>query len=197
MDSDNKKVFIMLANKKYLLLIFATLVVAIFISGYVQREVPTQQKEIINQTPANASTNQPNTTIPPTPSFYLEKIEETDSSFVWYGKWQTEQNSGASGGTWKTSTSIGAKVNITFTGTGVTLYYIELPGMGIAAVEIDGVSYPEIDMYFSTPNLAKKIIATNLINANHVMTITVTGKRNSAADNDAILVDAVEVTIPS
>lgn len=185
-------------NKLRMLILLGLLtIVVVLISGCVQEKAPTKPTETVTQTPTEIPTMQPTTTIPPTPAFVLQKVEETDSSFVWSGQWQTEQNPGANGGSWKTSTSTGAKVDITFNGTEITLLYAKLPGNGIASVKIDGVPYPDIDMYSQTPTLGKKVIASNLTNANHLLTITVTSKRNPAADNNVIIVDAIEATVPS
>ncbi len=141
-----------------------------------------------------------------------QRVEETDPSFVWTDvspiTWSTmtnamyEEQTGApgnfSGGTIKIAAgsdpSPGSKVDITFTGTGVALIYTTTFAGGIATVEIDGVSYDNIDMYLPDVTFqVKKVIATDLDNAQHVLTITRSGTKNPASGHYQIIVDAVDV----
>lgn len=183
--------------EKTLMILCVLVIGVVLISGCVQEKAPTKPEATVTQTPTEIPTMQPTTAVSPTPAFVLQKVEETDTSFVWAGQWEPEQNPGASGGTWKKSTITGAKVDITFTATGIAVFYPKLPGNGIASIKIDGVPYPDIEMYSQTPTLDKKVITTNLTNAKHVLTIAHTGKRNPAADSQYIIIDAVELTIPS
>lgn len=131
----------------------------------------------------------------------ITRVEETDASFVWSGTWLSEENTGASGGTWKVTSYMAYgtvnSVNITFTGTGITLLTVEGPNCGIMKVKIDGKSYPDIDMYNPSNTLVSKTIATDLTKTQHVLTISPSERRNSESTDTVILVDAVDITLPT
>ncbi|MCK4733027.1 MAG: PGF-CTERM sorting domain-containing protein, partial [Methanophagales archaeon] len=88
-------------------------------------------------------------------------------------------------------------VDITFTGTGIALITVEGPNRGIMKVKIDGKSYPDIDMYYPSYKIVTKTIATDLTSAQHVLTISPSEKRNSKSTDTVIVVDAVDITIPT
>lgn len=138
------------------------------------------------------------------------RVEETDPSFVWTGSpeenWASITNaqieeatgmtSNLSGGTAKivTSGTLPCKADITFTGTGVALIYFTHPAYGIATVEIDNVFYDNIDMYSSDLIFqVKTVIATDLDNTQHVLTVTRSGTKNPASAHWQISIDAIDV----
>lgn len=136
------------------------------------------------------------------------RIEETDSAFVYTPGWISEQNPGASGGSW-TVTSRGAygytdiKVDIEFSGTGISLVHLVAPFGGIADIKIDGKDYPSVDMYAPRLELRITTIATDLTNSDHILTISPSENSNPAVSlpeggpsQPVILIDAVEVTVP-
>ena len=128
----------------------------------------------------------------------IQRVEETDASFVWSGTWLSEENPGASGGTWKvTKYSTVNSVDITFTGIGITLITAGGPNCGIMKVKIDGKSYPDINMYYPSNTRVTKTIATNLTNTQHVLTISPSETKNPKSTDTVILVDAVDTTAPT
>lgn len=136
----------------------------------------------------------------PASAVEVKRIEETDSSFKYYGHWGPEQMPGVSGGSW-TMTSYqpgwANKVEITFIGTGIRLISIKCDHCGIFKVEIDGKSYPDIDTFVEgvpTGLPLSQDIATNLNNAKHTITLSASDKKNPASTGSVILIDAIEVT---
>lgn len=132
----------------------------------------------------------------------VKVIEETDPSFKWFGQWQSDQITGASGGYWKGTSYMPQvnKVEITFSGTGIRLITIKCDHCGIIKVEIDGKQYPDIDTYIegvATGQLFLKDIAQDLTNAKHTIILSVSDKKNPASTGSVIIVDAVEVTAPT
>ncbi len=124
-----------------------------------------------------------------------ELREETESSFTWTLGWESRQDTNASGGTWKVSGTPGSRVSVVFIGTGAKLLYAASPQGGIANIELDGKSYPDIDMYSPAPvSGISRTIASGLGNTPHTLVITVSGTRNPAASNSLVVVDALEVT---
>jgi hypothetical protein len=136
-----------------------------------------------------------------TVSATITRVEETDASFVWSGTWLSEEIPGASGGTWKVTSYMAygtlSSVDITFTGIGITLITVGAPHCGIMKVTIDGKSYPDIDMYYPSNTLVTKTIATDLTNTQHVLTISPSETKNPKSTNTVILVDAVDITLPT
>lgn len=130
----------------------------------------------------------------------VQRVEETDPSFVWTGRWDACEDPNLSGGSGKVAfIGSGAKVDITFTGTGVALIYGTYQAGPIVNVWIDGGPYPDIDMY--SPNVrcqVKKVIATNLANTQHMLTIAVSDTKNpEASDGGQALIDAIEIYTPT
>jgi parallel beta-helix repeat protein len=88
----------------------------------------------------------------------------------------------------------GAKVDIQFFGTGISLVYFVSYDHGIAEIDIDGTPYSSIDMYGSEQRCkVEKLIAADLAPSEHVLTITVSGEKNPSSTNTFIVVDAVNV----
>lgn len=137
-------------------------------------------------------------------------IRMEDMAFVYSSGWKTEQNEDASGGSWSL-TGYGAdgytniKVDIKFRGTGVSLVHLVAPFGGIANIKIDGKDYPSIDMYAPTTQLETTTIATDLIDADHVLTISPSQDSNPAVTLPTgpeaipvplIIIDAIDVIVP-
>jgi len=128
-------------------------------------------------------------------------IEDTAAAFSWEGSWEKQDNPGASGGSWHATPPQGqppmpgAKAMVTFTGTQVSLICVTAPHCGIADISIDGTDYPAIDMYSAETKVkVKKVIATNLSEGQHVLTITASDRKNPASAGYVIAIDAIEVT---
>jgi len=145
--------------------------------------------------------------MPPVVEAGETRVEETDPSFVWTQYWDSTNNAqiaellgvpgNLSGGTAKGTGSGADNVEITFSGTGIALIHLTAPSTGIAQVKIDGVSYDDIDMYSSdTVFQVKTVIATDLTNTQHVLTIICSGQKNPASTRHGILIDAVDVSAP-
>lgn len=141
----------------------------------------------------------PQATEPPKTKTVL--IEETDPSFTWSDECVIQENPGASGGSWLVCPdegqppAIGATVNVTFTGTEVSLLYLACSWCGIAKVEIDGNVYPEIDMYSAEPKAQVKTkIADDLSNTQHTLALVVSNAKNADSDSYLMAVDAIDVT---
>ncbi|MBM4446665.1 MAG: hypothetical protein FJ023_04840 [Chloroflexi bacterium] len=147
----------------------------------------------------------------PAPSYEKIRIEETDPSFKFDEGWRRDKDERASGGSWAiTFQGYGGvaipKVDIKFKGTGISLVHVTAPFCGITDIKIDGKDYPSIDAYAATPQNKITSIATDLIYADHILTISPSGESNPAADvttggpepppTPIIYVDAVEIIVP-
>jgi hypothetical protein len=102
-----------------------------------------------------------------------------------------------SAGTAMLSTTPGAQATFAFNGTGVSWVGARGTQTGIADVFLDGVLVAEIDTYSPTEQIQAAVFTrTGLANANHTLTIQVTGRQNVAAMSALVVVDAFEVTSP-
>ena len=190
-------------EKLRILALGALIIGFVLLSGCVQEKAPTKPTETVTQTLTVTQTAPPPTTAPPKPTTVL--IEDTDPSFIWSNKCEIQKNPGASGGSWLACPKAGQppapgeRINVTFTGTAVSAIYVTGPFGGIVKVQIDGNTYPDIDMY--SKDVATKVkaeIASSLPNANHILTFEIANKKNplSGQPNEAgvIGIDAIEIT---
>ncbi|HYH75541.1 MAG TPA: right-handed parallel beta-helix repeat-containing protein, partial [Candidatus Saccharimonadales bacterium] len=88
-----------------------------------------------------------------------------------------------------------ATYKLSFTGTQVRLYSEKGPRMGIMAVSIDNGPEQEVDA-FATKSTHQPIVYTSpvLESKKHVVTMRVTGKKNSAATGTYVVADRVNIT---
>jgi hypothetical protein len=124
------------------------------------------------------------------------RFEETDPSVTYAGGWmQSNPNFAWSMRTIAESDVAGAQATFTFTGTSVSWIGCRKSNMGIANVYLDGVFVAEIDTFTSPQEGFQHTIfqATGLVSGSHTLTIEVTGRKNPAATNAYIVVDAFDV----
>lgn len=125
----------------------------------------------------------------------VKRIEDSDPSFKYSDVCEIQKNPGASGGSWLACPAEGkppapgTKTNIKFFGTAVSVIHLVAPGGGIVKVQIDGRTYPEINMNSQKIAFAKTEIASSLINSNHTLTLELT--------NGVMVIDAIEVSEPT
>jgi len=132
---------------------------------------------------------------PPPPAGSGARFEETDPSVVLTpnGGWTSDASRSWSGGSAAFSTTQGAQATFTFTGTSVTWIGGRARGTGIARVSVDGTFRAEVDTYSKTEEIRVSMYtASGLANTSHTLTIEVTGRKNAAADDTFIVVDAFD-----
>jgi len=96
------------------------------------------------------------------------------------------------------SAAAGAQATFTFTGTSVSWIGFRGPMTGIARVSLDGVPAGDVDTY--TPFEEFRVVVftrTGLAPGSHALTIEVTGLKNTASTDAAIVVDAFDVPAPT
>jgi hypothetical protein len=123
------------------------------------------------------------------------RVEQTHSSITYTGNWQTIAHPHVSGGTIAVSKEPGARASIAFNGTGIAWIAYACPCAGIARMYLDGVLVNvERDNYAAVQepqDLMRQF--SNLANGPHVLTIEVTGRRNSNANDSYIGIDAFDI----
>jgi YD repeat-containing protein len=143
---------------------------------------------------------------PSTPSF--TRFENTDVSITYTdgntapgqpaGWWHGSRSRGWSGRIASFNRSDGAQARFRFTGTTVRWIGFRAPWAGIARVYVDDVFISELDLYATTEQVqAVAFSRTGLTNGTHTLTVESTGRKNPAAVDYAIVVDAFDVSPPS
>ena len=132
----------------------------------------------------------------------IRPIDDADPSITWGGKWEVQENPGASGGTLTAAPPEGsaatfdASITLNFTGTVTSIRHIAAPYCGRMSVCIDGVDYPPIDMYSAEPEMKTTVIAHDLENKEHILVLSHINEKNSASTNYVVGIDVIEVTRP-
>lgn len=122
------------------------------------------------------------------------RIEESAAAVTLTGGWTAASVQQAwSGGAASTSSTIGARATVTFTGNTVSLIGMRGPRNGIARVYLDGAFHATVDTFAAADIQSVIFTETNLAQGTHEMTIEVTGLKNAAATDHRIVVDAFDV----
>ncbi len=115
--------------------------------------------------------------------------------------WAQENVPSASGGTVHRSRTPGAKAYFAFRGPTVTVHLGTGPDAGIAEIYLDreATAVAEVDLYAPTPGTLSRTFSNltppgALLQDRHNIRIQVTGRRNEAASDTWIRVDAMEAT---
>ena len=128
-----------------------------------------------------------------TPDTVGTRFEET--ALAYSGSWTQGDTSKPawSGGTAAVSATAGAQATFTFSGTEVRWFGLSGPTNGIARVYLDGAFHATVDTYFPSDVQGVVFAATNLLPAQHTLTVQVTGTSNAAATGTRVVVDALDV----
>jgi hypothetical protein len=145
----------------------------------------------------DTSTTSPSepTTVAPSGALPTVGHEQTDSRFVYAGKWKSVTLKSASGHSVAMASSSSCSVTIRFTGTSLSWLATVGPGYGKAKVTLDGGASKTVDLYSKSAAYKHTVYQTGkLTNKAHTVVIAYTGKKNSAATGKSIDVDAITVT---
>lgn len=124
------------------------------------------------------------------------RVEEGDSAVTLAGAWtKADAQLGWSGGSAVQSNTAGATASVTFVGTSIRWIGSRGRGMGIATVSIDGAPVKDVDLFARPTDEAHTQVVTisDLSDAKHTATIMVTGRQNSQAEGNRVVVDAFDV----
>jgi hypothetical protein len=123
-------------------------------------------------------------------------LQDTDPAVTYTQGWTRGEPSFLWSGRSPTFSSVpGAQATLTFNGTSVSWVGERGPDAGTARVYLDGAIAGEVDLY-SANQLPQDAVftASGLADANHTLTIEVTGLKNAASTGTRVLVDAFDVT---
>jgi hypothetical protein len=104
-----------------------------------------------------------------------------------------------SGATASFNRADGARATFSFTGTAITWISFTAPWAGIARIYVDGTFVQELDLYSPTEQARAPVFQmTGLTPAvTHTIAIESTGRKNAAATDFSVVVDAFDVSPPS
>lgn len=127
------------------------------------------------------------------PAVGVGTYEDTSNAPSFSGTWTSWADAGHSGGSVKYANTTGASVDLTFTGSSLTLVYVAQFNTGIATVTIDGTAVDQLDMYSGTQVLQKqKSYATSA--GTHTVSVAVSGNNNPSSSSTYVVFDAFVVS---
>jgi hypothetical protein len=153
-------------------------------------------------TSAPRATSTPRPTAPPTttpsptstPAPQKVRREQTDPSATYSGTWYPNSLSLHSRGSAVLAVDTGARVTVTFSGTGITWIGYRDEWSGVARVYVDGVLRATVDTYAS-PARAQAALFTSAVLANgtHTLTIEAAGVAGPQSGGAWVWIDAFDV----
>lgn len=118
-------------------------------------------------------------------------VEQSDYRIAKRGGWLTYGSPVLSGGTHIFSASANDEYAVAFTGTRLDLVGMLGPKCGIAAVSVDGAAPVDIDLYRAATSFRQVFFTTgDLAAGSHVVRVYVTGRKNAAAGDAFVSLDA-------
>jgi hypothetical protein len=125
------------------------------------------------------------------PAYTSHRYEQSDVRLLYRGTWSTTSASGAAGGSYKQANAASAALDFAFTGTWVDLLATTGPGMGKAAVSVDGGPAVTVDFSSDSTLYRQKVWSTGkLAPGSHSIKISVS---SASAPGAYIDVDAFDI----
>jgi Bacterial Ig domain len=129
------------------------------------------------------------------PLVTVRRVEQNSAQIVYAGEWQHDNTDRDwSGGTAAVSPETSARATVTFTGTAAAWIGFRGPQAGVAQVFVDGTHAATVDAFAATEELHAVLFeVTGLADAQHTLTIEVTGEQNPAAIGNYVVIDALDI----
>ncbi|RPK36363.1 hypothetical protein EES39_31875 [Streptomyces sp. ADI92-24] len=125
-------------------------------------------------------------------------IDNASEKVVYKGSWTHADSTGTGsdgdlGSTESFSRSAGDTATVRFWGTGVRVVCPKGPNQGIAEISVDGGPATEVDLYAPGKRFQQRAFErTGLTEGEHIVRVRVTGRRNAAATDAHVVLDAFE-----
>ncbi|NWF76914.1 MAG: hypothetical protein HXY53_10200 [Nitrospirae bacterium] len=122
-------------------------------------------------------------------------FEENDPSpsIDYVGTWNVYNCSSCSDHALMYSNEIGARLNFSFDGTGISWIVTKAPILGKAKVYLDGSYLGMVDLYSPSPQWQVILRKTGLSSGSHTVGIEVSGQKNASSTGYYIDLDALQV----
>lgn len=123
----------------------------------------------------------------------VTRLEQNDPSVTYSGNWYSNDGPNHSGGTAALTNTRGARVAVTFTGTGITWIGLVDPWSGLANVYVDG-NLKILDTYSGESRYQNAMwTVRGLAPGTHTMSIEVLHERGPGTDGSWVWIDAFDI----
>jgi hypothetical protein len=122
----------------------------------------------------------------------ITRVEQNDKNISYSGNWYSNENGGNSGGSAALTNTRGARVSITFTGSGISWVGVSDGWSGLATVYLDG-SMKVVDTYGNRGYQQVLFRAAGLPAGPHTLSIEVTHERGPGTDGSWVWIDAFDI----
>jgi hypothetical protein len=130
---------------------------------------------------------------PPKPPRVTGTFDGTSDEIEYYGSWTRGAYPDAVDGTLNYSNTPGSSAQFSFEGTEITWVYALAPNRGIGSVKIDGSPRGDIDLYSPKIVWQSRTTFRDLAPGKHTFEVTVAGRKDAAATDRYIDIDALIV----
>jgi len=120
-------------------------------------------------------------------------FDDVSDSIQYTGLWSRSPQPAAAGGTVSYSNDPGAVARLPFEGSQITYVYSKAPNRGIAEIRLDGVPRGDIDLYSPNNVWQARKTFSDLPPGKHKFELIVSGRKDAAATNHYVDVDALIV----
>jgi hypothetical protein len=122
----------------------------------------------------------------------VTRVEQNDKNIVYSGNWYSNENAGNSGGTAALTNTRGARVSLTFTGSGISWIGVSDGWAGLATVYLDG-AMKVVNTYGDRGYQQVLFQAAGLSSGPHTLSIEVTHERGPGTDGSWVWIDAFDI----
>ena len=123
----------------------------------------------------------------------VTRVEQDDPSVQYSGNWYNNENAAHSGGRAALTNAGGARVTLTFTGTGISWIGVKDGWSGLATVHLDG-DQTIVDSYSPIGRQQHPLFsATGLSRGPHTLSIEITHERGPGTEGSWVWIDAFEI----
>ena len=127
-------------------------------------------------------------------SVAMNVYEETNALLRYAGVWTPATGANFSGGSHRYANANDARVTAAFTGTSIEWRALKGPGYGIAVVQIDGVTQPDVDLYSPSYRYSQAVFTkSGLVAGPHTITISRSGRKNASSSGFLVSLDAFRI----
>lgn len=124
----------------------------------------------------------------------IGRVEEHHPALVYSGRWFSNASAAHSGGAVALAMDAGARVTVSFDGTGIRWVGYRDEWSGVARIYVDGELRSTVDAYLAPSHAQATIYALgDLPPGPHTLAIEATGTRNESAKGSWIWLDAFDI----
>jgi hypothetical protein len=122
----------------------------------------------------------------------ITRVEQNDKNIVFSGNWYSNEHSANSGGSAALTNTRGARVSLTFTGSGISWIGVSDGWAGLATLYLDG-TMKIVDTYGNRGYQQVLFRASGLSAGPHTLSIEVTHERGPGTEGSWVWIDAFDI----